>query len=98
MGVDVRLSARAQAQLADLMASIAQESPTGARRLRGALGQLLDRIGEYPESCPAVGGDPTLRMGLAARRLHLLYQIRDDGLLVLDVVYAGYDLRKLFDE
>ncbi|GLK49430.1 hypothetical protein GCM10017620_24030 [Brevundimonas intermedia] len=45
-----------------------------------------------------MGGDPTLRMGLAARRLHLLYQIRDDGLLLLDVVYAGYDLRKLFDE
>ena len=80
------------------MVSIAQESPAGARRLRDALGHLLDRISEYPESCPAVGGDPTLRMGLAARRLHLLYQIRDDGLLVLDVVYAGYDLRKLFDE
>ena len=68
------------------MVSIAQESPAGARRLRGPLGQLIDRIGEYPESCPAVGGDPTLRMGLAARRLHLLYQIREDGLLVLDVV------------
>ncbi len=92
------MSARAQAQLADLTTSIALESPSGARRLRTALAHLLDRIGEYPESCPAVGADLTLRMGLAGRRLHILYKIRDNGLLVLDVVYAGYDLRKLFDE
>jgi plasmid stabilization system protein ParE len=98
VAIEVRLSARAESQLVDLSMTIALESPSGARRLRTTVAQLLDRIGEYPESCPAVGGDPTLRMGLAARRLHLLYQIRDDGLLVLDVVYAGYDLRKLFDE
>lgn len=98
MVAEVRLSERAQYQLSDLMASVAQESPAGARRLRVALGDLLERIGVFPESCPTVGGDENLRMGLAGRRLHVLYQIRKDGLLVLDVVYAGYDLRRLLDE
>ena len=98
MVAKVRLSERAQYQLSALMASVAQESPVGARRLRTALADLLEHIGAFPESCPAVGGDANLRMGLAGRRLHVLYQIRDDGLLVLDVVYAGYDLRRLLDE
>ena len=98
MTAEVRFSERARYQLSDLIAAIAQESPAGARRLRAALADLLERLGAFPESCPAVGGDTNLRMGLAGRRLHVLYQIRDDGLLVLNVVYAGYDLRKLLDE
>ncbi|MBX3476799.1 MAG: hypothetical protein KF910_04280 [Brevundimonas sp.] len=96
MAADVLISAKARRQLGDLLTMIAMDSPSGARRLEAAVSDLFVRIGEFPESCPLIGGT-SVRMGVAARRIHVLYRVAGVRVFVLRVVYAGYDLRQAFD-
>lgn len=97
MALEVVVSRTASRQLAELLTAIALESPSGARRLEAAVRELFDRLSRFPESFPAISGDQA-RIGLAARRIHVLYRVVGGRVMVTRIVYAGYDLRRLIEE
>lgn len=97
MAIEVLVSRLARRELSHLLTIIALESPSGARRLEAAVRDVFGRIADFPEVYPEIGSKGE-RMGLAARRIHVLYRLADDRAYVTRIVYAGYDLRRLSED
>ena len=85
----LRYTRTAARELADVLASIAAESPQGARRVHLRLREAIDLLAEFP-----LIGQSTLRPGL--RRLVVLpypyvvfYQVRETEVVIVGVRHGS---------
>jgi toxin ParE1/3/4 len=81
----VRYTAAALAEISEILAYIAQDSPAAAQRIR----DTVERLRAFPESA-ARTDDPTIRVATLPRSPYLIFSmVQDDTLIVRNVRHAA---------
>ena len=81
----VRYTATALAEISEILAYIAQDSPAAAQRIR----DTVERLRAFPESA-ARTDDPTIRVATVPRSPYLIFSmVQDDTLIIRNVRHAA---------
>jgi len=81
----VRYTATALAEISEILAYIAQDSPAAAQRIR----DTVERLRAFPESA-ARTDDPTIRVATLPRSPYLIFSmVQEDTLIVRNVRHAA---------
>ena len=91
MGLDVRFSPRAVADLQSIRAYLIERSPKGAERVRQAIVATIDHCAEYPQTGNKTDRPGVLRVPLHRYRFTIFYRLSADGqsLELLRVLRSG---------
>jgi plasmid stabilization system protein ParE len=86
--VIVAFSSRARRELFDKVDWLVARSPTAAASARSRIDDVLDRIAEYPDAAPVVGGLRSARVDFGHYGFILQYRVRADAVVIMRVLHG----------
>jgi toxin ParE1/3/4 len=85
----VRYTAAALAEISEILAYIAQDSPAAAQRMVRRIRDTVERLRTFPESA-ARTDDPSIRVAAVPRSPYLIFSmVEEDTLVVRNVRHAA---------
>lgn len=85
----LRYTRKAAAELQEVLAGIAEHSTQGAHRVRNAIRQAVDLLGEHPRSGRMINRHGLRRTVVVPYPYLIFYEVRNDEVVIIGVRHAA---------